>query len=58
LPDLGPSDFFLCGYVKHRLQGIVSASGEELLAGIREVLSEIRLETLIHVFEHWIERLE
>jgi histone-lysine N-methyltransferase SETMAR len=57
-PDLAPSDFFFFGYVKHRLQEIIFHSGEELLAGIREVLGEIPLETLAHVFDHWMERLE
>jgi hypothetical protein len=56
LADLAPSDFFLFGYVKHRLQGIIFPSGEELLAGICEVLREIPLETLAHVFDHWMER--
>jgi transposase len=57
-PDLALSDFFLFGYVKDRLQGILFASREELVAGISEVLDEIRPETLPRVFEHWIERLE
>jgi histone-lysine N-methyltransferase SETMAR len=57
-PDLASSDFFLFGYVKHRLQGIIFPSSEELLAGIRGVLGEIPLKTLAHVFEHWMERLE
>jgi hypothetical protein len=57
-PDLAPSNSFLFGYVKHRLQGITFPSGEELLAGIRQVLGEIPLETLAHVFDDWMERLE
>jgi transposase len=57
-PDLASSDFFLFGYVKDRLQGIVFASREELLAGIREVLDGISPGTLPRVFEHWMERLE
>ena len=57
-PDLAQSDFFLFGYVKDRLQGIVFASREELLAGISEVLDELPPENLPRVFEHWIERLE
>jgi hypothetical protein len=48
----------LFGYVKHRLQEIVFPLGEELLAGIREVLGEIPLETLAHVFDYCMERLE
>jgi histone-lysine N-methyltransferase SETMAR len=57
-PDLAPSDFFLVGYVKDCLQGIIFSSDEESLAEIREVLGEIQLETLAHVFDHWMERLE
>jgi hypothetical protein len=58
LPDLAPSDFFFFGHVKNRLQGIVFRSNGELLAGIREVLDEIPVETLQDAFEHWIERFE
>jgi transposase len=53
--DLSPSDFFLFGHVKNRLQGIVSQSQDELLAGIREVLDEITVETLERAFEYWME---
>jgi transposase len=37
-PDLAPSDFFLFGYVKERLKGIVFPSYEELLDAIGEVV--------------------
>jgi transposase len=37
-PDLAPSDFFLFGYVKERLKGIVFLSYEELLDAIGEVV--------------------
>jgi histone-lysine N-methyltransferase SETMAR len=57
-PELAPSDFFLFGYVRHCLQGIVFTPGEESLAGISEVLDEISPETLPGVFEHWTERLD
>jgi hypothetical protein len=56
--DLAPSDLFLVGYVKDRLQGIVFASREELLARISEDLDEMPPETLPRAFEHGIERLE
>jgi transposase len=36
-PDLAPSDFFLFGYVKNRLQGIVFTSREELLADFEDL---------------------
>jgi transposase len=57
-PDLAPSDFFLFGYVKERLKGTVCPSYEELLDVIGEVVTGIESETLIAVFEHWMERLE
>jgi transposase len=57
-PDLAASDFFLFGYVKERLKGMVLPSYEELLDAIDEVMTGIESETLIAVFEHWIERLE
>jgi transposase len=57
-PDLSPSDFFLFGYVKERLKGIVFPSYEELLDAIGEVMTGIESETLTAVFEHWMERLE
>jgi histone-lysine N-methyltransferase SETMAR len=57
-PDLAPSDFFLFDYVKESLKGMVFPSYEELLDAIGEVLNGIESETLISVFEHWMERLE
>jgi transposase len=57
-PDLTPSDFFLFGYVKERLEGMVFPSYEELLDAIGKVLTRIESETLTAVFEHWMERLE
>jgi hypothetical protein len=49
---------FLFGYVKHRLHGIILPSGLELHAGIGEVVGQIPLETLAHLFERWMERLD
>jgi transposase len=57
-PDLAPSDFFLFGYLKARLKGMVFPSYEELLDAIGEMVTGVELETLTAVFEHWIERLE
>jgi histone-lysine N-methyltransferase SETMAR len=56
-PDLAPSDFFLFGYVKECLKGIVFPSYEELLDAIGEVVTGIESETLTAVFEHWMETL-
>jgi hypothetical protein len=57
-PDLAQSDFFLFGYVKERLKGMMFPSYEELLDTIGEVVTGIESETLTAVFEHWMERLE
>jgi hypothetical protein len=56
-PDLASSDFFLFGYVKERLKGIVFPSYEELLGAIGEVVTGIESEILTAVFDHWMERL-
>jgi hypothetical protein len=56
-PDLALSDFFLFGYVKERLKGMVFPSYEELLGAIGEVVTGIEPETLTAMFEHWMERL-
>jgi hypothetical protein len=55
-PDLTPSDFFLLGYVKECLKGMVFPSYEELLDAFREVVTGIESETLTAVFKHWMER--
>jgi hypothetical protein len=57
-PDLAPSDFFLFGYVKEHLKGMVFPSYEELLDAIGDVVTDIESETLTAVFEHWMERPE
>jgi hypothetical protein len=57
-PDLAPSDFFLFGYIKECLKGMVFLSYEELLDAIGEVVTSIESETVTAVFEHWMERLE
>jgi hypothetical protein len=56
--DPAPSDLFLFGHVKHCLQGMAFASQEEIFTAIGEILTDIPKETLHHVFDHWMERLE
>jgi histone-lysine N-methyltransferase SETMAR len=56
--DLAPSDFFLFGHVKERLEAMVFPSHEELLDAIGEVVTGIESETLTAVLEHRMERLE
>jgi hypothetical protein len=50
--------FFLFGYVKEHLKGMVFPSYEELLNAIGEAMTGIESETLTVVFEHWMEKLE
>jgi hypothetical protein len=54
-PDLGPSDFFLFGYVKGKLIGYRAETPSELLVRIRAILAEIPRETLNIVFLKWME---
>jgi histone-lysine N-methyltransferase SETMAR len=56
--DLAPSGFFLFGYVKEHLKGMVFPSYEEVLDALGEMVTGIESETLSAVFEHWIERPE
>jgi hypothetical protein len=57
-PDLAISDFFLFGYVKERLKGMVFPLYEELFDAIGEVVTGIESEILNALFEHWMERLK
>jgi hypothetical protein len=49
-PDLAPSDFSLCGYVKGKLVGYRAETPSELLVRIRVILVEIPRETMNAVF--------
>jgi transposase len=51
-PDLAPSDFFLFGHIKHRLQEIAFPLREEFLAAFPEVGGAIPRPTLEDVFRH------
>jgi len=57
-PDIAPSDFFLFGYLKHRLSGQNFESSERLVLAIQELISEIPRSMLMRVFEEWKIRLE
>jgi transposase len=57
-PDLALSHFFLFGYVKEHLKGMLFPSYEELLKAIGEAVTGIESETLTAVFEHWNECLK
>jgi hypothetical protein len=51
-PDLAPSDFFLFGYLKAKLQG-----RHGLIFAIREIMAEVSRDTLISVCATWQDRL-
>jgi hypothetical protein len=53
-PDIAPSDFFPFGDLKRGLRGSYFQTGEELLAEIRKVVSEISPETFLDVVHDWI----
>jgi len=57
-PDLAPSDFFLFGYLKHRLLGQSFENPEGLILAVRQLISEIPRSLLMRVFEEWKIRLE
>jgi hypothetical protein len=57
-PGLTPSDFFLIGDLKRKLQGIHIPGRERLKSEIIRILGGIGPDLLISVFEDWIKRLE
>lgn len=56
-PDLAPSDFFLFGVLKHRLEGKKFANPDELLEAIVEVTGSIPRSELKAAFLEWEQRL-
>ena len=56
-PDIAPSNFFLFGYIKSKLNGQHFDSVESLLEEVQKILSEISKETLKKVFEDCERRL-
>jgi transposase len=57
-PDLAPSDFFLFGFLKTKLQEYDIPDRETLKSAISDIFAEISEDTLISVFEAWIKRLK
>ena len=57
-PDVAPSDFFLFGYVKHKLEGKHYTSEDELYDDIVENLMEIPSDVLRSAYQAWIKRLK
>ena len=57
-PDLAPSDFFLFGYLKMRVEGKSFNSDEELFLEASNILRAIPIPILRGVYNEWIRRLE
>lgn len=57
-PDLAPSDFFLFGYLKMRLEGKFFNSDDELFQEACNILRDIPNSILRDVFHEWMRRLE
>ena len=57
-PDLAPSDFFLFGYLKTKLQGMHFTSDEELFQVACGILRAIPVTTLRDFYSEWIRRLK
>jgi hypothetical protein len=56
--DSAPSDFFLFGMVKAKLQNYEIHSREDLILAIRAIFDQISKEMIISVYVSWIERLK
>jgi histone-lysine N-methyltransferase SETMAR len=56
-PDLAPSDCYLFGYLKDRLQGQQFEDGHQLFNAVMTVTGAIEKVTLQRVFFEWMERL-
>ena len=57
-PDVAPTDFFLFGCIKGRLEGQSFDSEETLLDVIEEIAHSIPPDVLRKTYSNWLERLE
>ena len=57
-PDISPYDFWLFGFIKEKLKGNTFGTREELMDKIKEILSEIKKEVILKVYEEWKMRLK
>ena len=57
-PDIAPSDFFLFGYIKNKMEGQSYESRKEVKKCITDILQQIPTDMLKRVFEEWERRLE
>jgi hypothetical protein len=55
-PDLAPSDFFLFGFLKTQLKGMVFKTAQELKGAVDAILRGINTTTLKSVFDNWGKR--
>jgi hypothetical protein len=56
-PDIVPSDFFLFGYLKHKLQRCSDDSADELFSAITDLLETLEKSFLHRLFDEWISLL-
>jgi hypothetical protein len=55
-PDFAPSYFFLFGYLREKLTAFYCTTRDELKSAIITIFNEIDRETLLAVFNPWLER--
>jgi hypothetical protein len=56
-PDLAPSDFYLFGHLKDKLQGQHFEDGDQLFDAVIALTVTIEKVTFQRVFLEWMERL-
>ena len=57
-PDLAPSDFFLFGLVKKRMEGVHVDGAAGIFEAISGITHTIHKEMLVSVFDEWKRRLK
>jgi hypothetical protein len=56
-PGIAPSDFFLSGDLKHKLQGCSDGSALELFSIITDLMENLEKSFLRRAFDEWISHL-
>jgi hypothetical protein len=57
-PDISPSDFFLFGFLKEHLRGMIFSTVADLQFAVDDFIRNIPSEMLQRVFKHWMSRCE
>jgi len=57
-PDVAPTDFFLFGWLKGKLETRTFASEDDLFEAVDEILATLSADQIRRVFNTWISRLE